>query len=558
MAGFFPIHPGIGGGGGQNPDTAFIGAAIAGNTITFHRQNGQTHPVDLSQIIPDATKESLKNIRVDGKNLVLTKVDNSETMVDLTQLLSASNISFNSANTGLASTDVQGAIVEVNDKVQNAYTRSDYDPVNGQLTLTKANGQGDVLNLGVPFNGVREFTYNPATQIIDVVDHTNTPVRVDLSVFAEDTDLVGIREKLVKEFKLVGNELVLTLEDNTEHRVDLTNILGGDITDVVYNDVAYTLTVTKKGQPQPTVYDLSNLIGVREFSYDENTQKITVLDHNNAPVEVDLNMFARLDRDNVFIGQNTFNEAYLLGKTPFIETQGTIQSDGYAPDRYCGLRTISTHHDPQTQSKYVSAIKIRVLDGLNVGDTVAGVCVAEVEKRDVRANDIFVKNLVFNGSFIVEADKDYIKCIYVPIQKTYHADTYFLIGQSGNRELREARYVGVQDFSQFVNGLMFNSLPQEGQPINHHNGNGHIIIHSLVEDDINIREELEALNNKFANTGSVKTINNQQPDAQGNINWSVEDTADFINFKVETQIVGTLDYATQPEVDAIKNTIIVF
>ena len=120
MSFFIPSFGGQGGGGGQNPDTAFTGVTIVGNIITFHRQNGQTHPVDLSQIIPDATNESIKNIRVDGKNLVLTKVDNSETMVDLTQLLSASNISFNSANTGLTSTDVQGAIVEVDNKTITA------------------------------------------------------------------------------------------------------------------------------------------------------------------------------------------------------------------------------------------------------------------------------------------------------------------------------------------------------------------------------------------------------------------------------------------------------
>lgn len=56
----------------------------------------------------------------------------------------------------------------------------------------------------------------------------------------------------------------------------------------------------------------------------------------------------------------------------------------------------------------------------------------------------------------------------------------------------------------------------------------------------------------------IKTLNNQQPDVQGNIDVRLEDDIDNIYFKVAGQTVDTLTYATQQEVDAIKNNIIVF
>ena len=214
---------------------------------------------------------------------------------------------------------------------------------------------------------------------------------------------------------------------------------------------------------------------------------------------------ASLNKNNVFTGINTFNEINLIGKTPFVESNGISQSGGHKNEVYCGRRDVSTHkNNPASNKQYVSAIKIRIVNTLNVGDTVTGVCVAEIEKRTSRLDDIVGKTIVFNGTFIVEEDIQYGKCIYVPVQKEYTSDTYFLIGQKGARELRE---YFIADTSLCVNELYIDTLPQEGLELNHIKGNGWLIEHALVDDDINVREKLSQL---------VTSVNQEVP-VRGNV-----------------------------------------
>ena len=197
---------------------------------------------------------------------------------------------------------------------------------------------------------------------------------------------------------------------------------------------------------------------------------------------------ASLNKDNVFIGENTFNEVILMGKTPFAYASGALQSSTHKANVYCGLRTASTHsQNPQTGKQYVSSIKIRITNSLNVGDFVKGVCVTEITKRTNKTDDIVGKTIVDNGTFIVEKDADYEKCIYVPVQKEYSNDTYFLIGQRDNSSLREF-YISPSE--QCINNLQINSLPQEGSELGNTDANGWIIAHALVSDDINVREAL--------------------------------------------------------------------
>ena len=430
---------GQGGGGGQPLDTSFIGATIQNNIITFQRQNGTTHDVNLEDIIPNATKESIKEITVVGKELVLTKVDNSELRVDLTQLLSASNISFNGANSGLGSTDVQGAIDEVKnliDLLQAKNTTTHFVADNTefeQLKNTTTFVSGDIVYV-INSNGV--------------VDYTNT-----------DVDNDGKAISLIYDEKITG-----------------FRVLSRDSEEIVLK--ASSVTV------EPTINGLNNVQEVLDYLEEDK---------------------ASLNKNNVFTGINTFNEINLIGKTPFVESNGISQSGGHKNEVYCGRRDVSTHkNNPASNKQYVSAIKIRIVNTLNVGDTVTGVCVAEIEKRTSRLDDIVGKTIVFNGTFIVEEDIKYGKCIYVPVQKEYTSDTYFLIGQKGARELRE---YFIADVSLCVNELYIDTLPQEGLELNHTKGNGWLIEHALVDDDINVREKLSQL---------VTSVNQEVP-VSGNV-----------------------------------------
>lgn len=227
---------------------------------------------------------------------------------------------------------------------------------------------------------------------------------------------------------------------------------------------------------------------------------------------------ASLNKDNVFLGKNTFNEGIILGKNEFVSTGGQKQGSAHKTNIYCGDRRVSTHYDGSLEPKYISAMKIEVMQSLNVGDIVSGIHIAEVEKRDNRVNDIVRNKIVDNGSCIVELDENGTKVIYVPIQKEYLVNTYFLVGKTGARELRES-WDAYAPMENFVNNININDLPATGSPLNAINGNGWIIIHSLTDSEKNIREELEKINN--LETKVVKSVNNQIP-VDGNVTINAE------------------------------------
>ena len=360
-----------------------------------------------------------------------------------------------------------------------------------------------------------------------LVKGDGSSVRVDLSKIIPD-----VTNDLIKNITLNNNNLTLETANGAIHNINLKPILNASnvdydnttsglqattvqgaideidgkannaYIDASFNNVNGELTLIKQNG-QDKVLNLSDLFGVREFSYDENTQKITVLDHNNASVEVDLNVFARLDKDNLFLGHNTFNELILLGKTPFVSTaKSEASTNGHSAGVYCGYRAISTHNNAQAplQPQYVSAIKIKVINSYAVGDKVDNVYITEIKKVTNRTDDIVGETIVSDGSFIVEEDKDYGKCIYVPVQKTYTEDTYFIIGKKRTRALSECRYIYQSEISECVNNINIDNLPQKDLPLNCTNGNGWIVIHSLVTDDINVREELKRLDDYVPNT----------------------------------------------------------
>ena len=205
---------------------------------------------------------------------------------------------------------------------------------------------------------------------------------------------------------------------------------------------------------------------------------------------------ASLSKDNVFVGKNTFNEVMLTGKTVFNQTSTIPDSVIYGTGRYCGYRAISTHNNAPTPltPKYVSAVKIRVLDGLNVGDIVDGVHVVEVEKGADKLNDIVGKTIADGSSFIVEEDAEYQRCIYVPVEKEYSNDTYFLIAQSGTGQFRQIRFDHLPNHVQeSINGLVTEQLPAEGQPLNHDRGVGWVVLHGLTTNTIDVRKKLNSL-----------------------------------------------------------------
>lgn len=223
---------------------------------------------------------------------------------------------------------------------------------------------------------------------------------------------------------------------------------------------------------------------------------------------------ASLNKNNVFVGTNTFDEVKLIGKNEFVETDGYHQVNTHPTDRYCGYRTVSTHSDGTlNQPKYVSSIRIDVYEGLNVGDTVGGVHIVEVEKSTSKLTDIVRDKITDGGSFVVEKDSRDQNVIYVPVQKEYERDTYFLIGQSDMSQMAQTCYIGASG-DDSINGLFFENLPATGEPLNHSSGVNWVVRHALTTDDINVREELDKIKNLGSST--VTSVNNVDP-INGNV-----------------------------------------
>ena len=315
-----------------------------------------------------------------------------------------------------------------------------------------------------------------------------------------------IKDQFIKSASLDGNTLKIEKENGNTVDVDLEPILRAD-------NISYDNSNTALG--------LDNVQDVLEF------------------LEKDK---ASLSKNNVFVGTNTFSDVKLLGKNTFVETDGYWQTGFHPTDRYCGYRSVSTHSDGASTPKYVSAIRIDVDEGLDVGDTVGGVHIVEVEKKTSKSTDIVGDKITEGGSFIVEKDSRGQKVIYVPVEKEYTKDTYFLIGQAGLSQMAQTCYLNVPD-DDSINRLMFNDLPATGQPLNHNYGINWVIRHGLTNDTIDVREELKSLNNKITNAGSgtVTSVNGQTPNDQGEVTvgiTNIQGLQDALDNKVNTSEVG--------------------
>ena len=261
----------------------------------------------------------------------------------------------------------------------------------------------------------------------------------------------------------------------------------------------------------------------------DDTLQFTQLD--GTVINISLDIFARLDENNLFLGHNMFDEVFLMGKTPFVgTTKSEATTTGHKTGVYCGMRTISTHHDnpPQGVSRYVSAIKIKVINSSVVGEKINDVYVTEMKKTSDRTTDIVGRTIVSGGSFIVEDDAEYGKCIFVPIHKDYTEDTYFIIGKKGSSALSECRYIYQSEINECVNNINVDTLPTEGDLLgNNGTGNGWIVIHALVTDDINVRDTFEEIKHLISLLQSTDTTT-----------YFVNNKAEFDQLQQDTNFVS--------------------
>lgn len=397
MAGFFIPSFGGQGGGGANPNPdAFTGGRFepATNELVLTAPSGVSIRIPLADITPNAIQGVINRVEIDNANkqLIVETVDGQQTQFPLSQVLNGTDVVF-TPTANINSNTVSGAIVEVDNKIGNAYVDANFNAGNGELTLITQSGQNNkILQLAVPFNGVREFSYNPVTQVIDVVDHTNNPVQVDLSIFATEvngkqvvdgsvtvvagdigydgqasniqaTDVQGAIDELKSDMALLDNSDIFIVPNEAEMNVllqtpnalkkgDLIYII--DSTNVVDFD---NQDVSNNGKPVAMIYDdtvANNKL--RVFSKIDSPINITASNVAFAPTQHVTS--ANVQDAIIEVDNKTITAGTLVGTNLELE-----KVDGSKVNvdvtRLVGINTINTE-TPDAQGNIDLALEINV------------------------------------------------------------------------------------------------------------------------------------------------------------------------------------------------------
>lgn len=340
------------------------------------------------------------------------------------------------------------------------------------------------------------------------------------------------------QVQLNGDNLVFTRGNGQSTSVSLNALTNGLVEDVELNANGTDLTIIKKDGSTKTV-NLTPLLGVREFSYDNNTRVITVIDQNGSRVEVDLSKFARLDEDNIFSGDSNIFKELSLGlpnKTNYIIPSGTY---GQAVTQIkTGNRAITSHTEA-TSKGYVKNLVARV-DNVTLGEKI-NVNIWEVTKGQDRSQDV-PKLLHSNLEVEVISSTGYfatgfaIKC---PINKKYNKETYFIyqilqpakLFRATNINPTSNDYIRIDENVDVTTAAIILSRDDL------------VGVHLLELGDVNIGDLLDN------NNGTVTSVNGQTPNDLG----AVTVDAEHINYDNTTSQLNSTD--VQGAIDEVNNKV---
>lgn len=148
-------------------------------------------------------------------------------------------------------------------------------------------------------------------------------------------------------------------------------------------------------------------------------------------VVTSVNTKASKNDSNTFDGTNIFNANVKLNDTVDIKYKHYIQQLLLDGDTRHGSNW-AVYFDRNIYipaGSYVTYLDIRVTDDVNVGSELSEIYIYEVQRGDNISNDRIV-NVPFNNSRIRVSDVDgYGKCIRVQFNRVFERDTYCIVGQ---------------------------------------------------------------------------------------------------------------------------------
>lgn len=322
--------------------------------------------------------------------------------------------------------------------------------------------------------------------------------------------------------------------------------------------------VVKHDQFKEVVQDLWTKAKKRDIEaleYDANTKTIKGKSNSNADLDIStqLTNVAVVDQENRFAQDNVFTKVYVD------DTSTTLGMD--IPDggdlghsinaqnniRRYGNRNMSTGK----KGAHVDKIVIPMSNGMTVGRNATPLTVWAVEKGETKAGDVLITTPIVdrvelqvkdtNSPFPSSITATYPRYVEHTINQTFDKDVYFIYTfvDHGNciakRNLPTSADHLCIEASTFNTASITNSNPCDKYGV-------HLIYMTKKVD----------IKDLIASGGTVKTVNNQTPDPQGNVTIGISNIQDLqtqLDAKVPiADLVATGGTATQhnkvPKLDA--------
>lgn len=248
----------------------------------------------------------------------------------------------------------------------------------------------------------------------------------------------------------------------------------------------------------------------KNATYEKTTQTITFTKIDGNTIEVPLTDLASKELNNVFTGRNVFGDLFVGGASVVVGGEVPAGNRGGAlGNKKFGHRGYDSHADGG--DGYVNSLLIGVTK--NVGEQ-ATVSVWEVAKGTDRSGDIptlIASNVQFtvkDGAPWTTGNRRYVE---FPINKKYNSPTYFIYQVHPSTEAdrvvvgaTDENYVLIGDSEDVTQGSItgLSSFDILG-------------VHALKRGEVNIIDLITG-------GGSVKTVNNQTPNGQGNVTIGIE------------------------------------
>ena len=264
---------------------------------------------------------------------------------------------------------------------------------------------------------------------------------------------------------------------------------------------------------------------IEKLKYDPRTKTITGTNDSNTNLNIstELTNVAVVDQENRFTQDNVFTKVYVDGTSTAlgmdIPSEGVLEHSLGAPNlnRRFGNRKMSTGK----KGAHIDKIVIPMSNGMTVGTNATPLTVWAVEKGKTKAGDVLITTPVVdrvelevkngNSPFPSSITNRYQRYVEHTINKTFDKDVYFVYSFAEHGNCIAKRELTPAEDHLCIEGDTFNTESiTASQPCDKY---GVHLIYMTKKVDIK---------DLIASGGTVKTVNNQTPDSQGNVTINAE------------------------------------